>query len=131
MICEKLHNKKLLLKQYVICPSCGLKIQEINNKNNQKTRCGKEISEIDYQMIFLICGKIYYEFYKNNYIDFYENMYKIRKKSVYIRKYHIQNELSDIELKNKLPISRAIINRVGTTFDVINMVLPQVNKEKG
>ena len=37
---------------YVICPFCGLKIQEINNENNQKTHCcGKEISEIDYQMI--------------------------------------------------------------------------------
>ena len=60
-----------------------------NEKLIIKKRCGKEISEIDYQMICIICGKIYYEFYKNNYIDFYENMYKIRKKSVYIRKYHI------------------------------------------
>ena len=34
MICEKLHDKKLFLKQYVICPFCG-----VNNKNNQKTQC--------------------------------------------------------------------------------------------
>ena len=76
------------MKNYITknCPFCGVKIQEINNKNNQKTHCcGQEISEIDYQMICIICGKIYYEFYKNNYIDFYENMYKIRKKSIYIR----------------------------------------------
>ena len=80
MICEKLHNKKLFFKEYVICPFCGVKIQEINNKNNQKTHCcGQEITEIDYQMISIVCGKIYYEFYKN-YTDFYENMYKIRKK---------------------------------------------------
>ena len=80
MICEKLHNKKLFFKEYVICPFCGVKIQEINNKNNQKTHCcGQEITEIDYQMISIVCGKIYYEFYKN-YTDFYENMYKTRKK---------------------------------------------------
>ena len=81
-------------------------------------------------MICIICGKIYYEFYKNKYIDFYENMYKIRKKSIYIGKYHIQNVLSDIELKNKLPISRDIINRVCKTFDQINKVSPQVNKDR-
>ena len=39
MICKKLYNKKLFLKEYVICPFCGLKIQEINNNYNQKTHC--------------------------------------------------------------------------------------------
>ena len=83
MYCEKLHYDNLFLKEYVICPFCGVKIQEINNKNNQKTHCwGQKISEIDYQMICIICGQIYYEIYQNNFIDFYENMYKIRKKSV-------------------------------------------------
>ena len=62
--------------------------------------------------------------------NFYENMYKIRKTSIYIRKYHVQNVLSDIALKNYLPISRAIINRVCQTFDLINTVLPQVNQDR-
>ena len=57
-------------------------------------------------------------------------MYKIRKTSIYIRKYHVKNVLSDIDLKNKLPISRAIINRVCKTFDEINTVLPQVNNDR-
>ena len=100
MYCEKLHFDYLFLKEYVICPFCFVKMQEINNKNNQKTHCcGQEISEIVYQMICTVCGIIHGEIYKNNYIDFYENMYKIRKKSVYIRKYHIQNVLTDIALK--------------------------------
>ena len=54
----------LFLKEYVICPFCFVKIQEINNKNNQKTHyCGQEISEIDYQMICTVCGIIHYEFF--------------------------------------------------------------------
>ena len=57
-------------------------------------------------------------------------MYKIRKKSVYIRKYHIQNVLSDISLQNRLLITRDIINRVCKTFDLINTVLPQVSKDR-
>ena len=115
----------------IICPFCCVQIREINNKNNQITHCCKrKLNEIDYQFLCKICGKIYYEFFKNNYIDSYENMYKIRKKSIYIRKYHIQNLLSDIKLKNKLSISRYTINRVCQIFDLINMVLPQVNKDR-
>ena len=36
MKCRKLHNKKILLKEYVICPFCVVKIQDINNENKQK-----------------------------------------------------------------------------------------------
>ena len=43
MYCEKLHYDPLFLKEYVICPFCFLLflsfIQEINDKNNQKTHC--------------------------------------------------------------------------------------------
>ena len=49
MKCSKLHNKKLLLKEYALCPLCGVKIQEMNNKS------GQEITEIDYR---IICGRI-------------------------------------------------------------------------
>ena len=85
--------------------------------------CGQVLFETNYQMLCTICGQIYYEIYQTNYIYFYVNMYKIRKKSVYIRKYRIQNVLSDIELKNKLQISRDIINRVCK-------VLPQINRDR-
>ena len=67
---------------------------------------------------------------KTNYIDFHENRYRIHKKSIYIHKYHVQNVLSDIELKNKLPISRNIINCVCQTFDLINTILSQVNQNR-
>ena len=47
-----------------------------------------------------------------------------------MRKYYIQNVLSDISLKNKLPITRYIINRVCKTFDLINTALHKVNKDR-
>ena len=76
-------------------------------------------------MICTVCGIL-----KNNDIDFYENMYKIIKKSVYIGKYHIRNVLTDIALKNILAISRDIINNVCKTFDLISTVLHIVNKDR-
>ena len=30
-----------------------------------------------------------------NFIDFYENMYKMKRKSVYHRKYHIENVINE------------------------------------
>ena len=38
------------------------------------------------------------------YADFYENRHKIRKKSVYHRKYHIMNVMNDIAQKNNIQI---------------------------
>ena len=47
------------------------------------------------------CSTVDHFIYKNDYIDFYDNMYKIRKKSIYIRKYPIINVLNEINLSNK------------------------------
>ena len=63
--------------------------------------------------------------YENNYIDFYENMYKLRKKSVYIRKYHIINVLNNIGLSNKKPIPPFVYNNVLKMFDKIKIYCPR------
>ena len=55
---------------------------------------------------------------------------KLEKKSVYRRKYHTPNVLTDIELKSQLPISGDIINRVCKAFDLISTVLHIVNKDR-
>ena len=34
--------------------------------------------------------------YDNGYIDFHENMYKIKRKSIYNRKYHILNHIENL-----------------------------------
>ena len=81
-------------------------------------------------MTYQNCGMVDHVIFTSDYINAYENMYKIRKRSVYIRKYHIKNVLSDIELKNRLQISREILNRVCRTFDLISTVLHIVNKDR-
>ena len=76
------------------------------------------------------CSQIGNELFKTNYIDFYQNMYKIGKKSIYIRKYHIINVLNVISLKNNKPIPYQTINRVCQIFDKINNVWPQINQKR-
>ena len=42
------------------------------------------------------CGSVHGYDFANKNIDFYENLFKIRKNSIYIRKYHIENVTMDI-----------------------------------
>ena len=50
------------------------------------------------------------------YIDFYENKYKMRRNSVYIRKYHIVNTINDIAQDNNIQISNHDRNKILRIF---------------
>ena len=100
---------------------------DIKTVNNDNCFDKKELILVDnYQMTCQNCGTVDHYIYKNNYIDFYEHMYKIRKKSVYIRKYHIINVLNEIGLSNKKPIPSFVFNNVLKMFDKIKNILPQI-----
>ena len=49
------------------------------------------------------CGQVHDEYFASEYIDFYENSHRIRKRSVYHRKY-IMNVMNDIAQKNNIQI---------------------------
>ena len=103
---------------FLFCEICNKRL--IDNKKELYFPCctKQDVRDIDGVMTCIPFGLCHHHVYKNDYIDFYENMYKIRKRSIYIRKYHIKNVLLDIELKNRSVISRDIINRVCKTFDL-------------
>ena len=50
------------------------------------------------------CGKVHDCLTANKSVDIYENMRRIRKKSIYHRKYHILNVITDIAQKNRIQI---------------------------
>ena len=55
-------------------------------------------------LVCINCGQVYDYLTADEYVDFYENRHKIRKKSVYHRKYHIINVMNDIAQKNNIQI---------------------------
>ena len=57
-------------------------------------------------------------------------MFKIRRKSVYQRKYHIKNVINDICTENRIVVSRAEINKICLVFDEIGKILCQVSKKR-
>ena len=95
---------KELSDEYVICPFCYKQISERKMKKSVLECCDKqEIINDNGEIVCKRCGIIQHDFQKE-YIVFNENKYKIRKKSVYIRKYHVNNILIDICKKNDIQL---------------------------
>jgi len=49
-------------------------------------------------------------------IDFHENKYRIVKKSIYQRKYHLENVINDLRSKYNLQISVQNLNKIHNVF---------------
>ena len=63
----------------------------------------------------------------SEYVDFYENRHKLKRKSVYHREYHINNTIIDIEQKYNIKISTCQKNKIDAIFCEIGKILYEVN----
>ena len=60
------------------------------------------------------------------YVNFYDNMYRIRRKSVYHRKYHIENVI----YKANINISRDKKDKICKVFDEIEKIVPLIDNNR-
>jgi len=77
----------------------------------------------------LVCkhgGQISAYEYAKEYVDFHENMYKIRRKSVYHRKYHIENVIYKANIK----IPRVKMEKICKIFDEIQKIAPSIDTKR-
>ena len=92
--------------------------------------CDKhDILEDAYMKVCQNCGTQSYK-YTSNYIDFYQNMYRIRRKSVYKRFYHIENTLNSICYENKITLTYKQRDKIYKTFEIIGSVIHLVNNNR-
>ena len=61
------------------------------------------------------------------YVNFYENIHRFIRKSVYHREYHINNILLDIEEKYNIKISNCQKQKIDAIYVEIGKVLNEVN----
>ena len=81
----------------------------------------------DGYLVCINCGQVHEYLTADEYVDFYENRHKIRKKSVYHRKYHIINVMNDIAQKNNIQIGYYNREKILRIFRLINQNSPEVN----
>ena len=77
-------------------------------------------------LVCINCGQVYDYLTADEYVDFYENRHKIRKGSLYHRKYHI-NVMNDIAQKNNIQIGYYNRENIPRIFKLIDRVSSEVN----
>ena len=126
MSCDsEIHNDLINMEDFT-CPFCcqilvkGDKVDDsCCNKPNMMNEKGMNVC--------LNCGLIHGYEYTSNYIDFYQNMYRIRRKSVYHRKYHIENMLNNIYFETRIDLTHDQRERIFRVFSEISDIIPTVN----
>ena len=107
-------------------PFCDQKSKEVNVKHYPC--CYKQSTITDNGAnICQSCGTVNgFQIAKEN-MNFYKNQYKIVKKSIYEREYHLQNTINDICNKYKLYISSHNKTKIHLIFKEIHKMPPQIN----
>ena len=73
------------------------------------------------------CGQVHDYLTADEYVDFYENRHRIKRKSVYHRKYHMLNAIKDIAHNNNIQVGYYNREKILRIFRLIDQVIPQVN----
>ena len=84
----------------------------------------QDMGNINGMNVCINCGLVDGYVYVDEYINFYENMYIIRRKSIYNRKYHIENVLNSI---SEIQLTYHQREQIYEVFVEIDSVLNEVN----
>ena len=113
------------------CPFCDRLLVEVDKVEVDKLVepcCSEQDMEnVNGMNVCINCGSVHGYDYVPEHVDFYENMYKIRRKSVYHRKYHIENVLNSICYRNRMQLTHDQRNRIYEIFAKIDSVLHEIN----
>ena len=130
MLCNNEVHELLIQEDYVNCIFCNEQIQD-PGKPERDFCCDSTRLIKDNFVVCKNCGQVHDYLMADEYIDFYENRYRIKRKSIYYRKYHITNTLNDIAQKNNIQLDyydRECILRISQLFDRIE--LPDVGRKR-
>ena len=107
------------------CPFCDQQLVKVD-KVDELCCDEQELENIDGMNTCVNCGSVLGYVFVDKCIDIYENMYKIRKKSVYCRKYYIENVMNSISFE----LTHKQINQIHKAFVEIDSVLHEVNNSR-
>ena len=129
MSCNPEIHEELKNMDEITCPFCN---QEIGEHTIKKGTCCSEqnVENHDNMNVCIKCGSVYGYENAHEFVDFYDNIYKIQRKSIYHREYHIKNKITDLCCKNKYQISPNDEQKVIKVFEEIDKILPQINQDR-
>ena len=136
MNCNMELHESLIESGDIICPFCNQNLGDPDEKPRDRSAkyylcCDcQDIINNDGMIVCRSCGIVQGYETAREYVDFYENRHKIKRKSVYHRKYHINNILMGISTKHDVTFSVEQKNKIMRIFSEIGKILPQINGER-
>ena len=130
MDCEiGIHEAFIELKQN-ICPFCKQPLEDekkcdIIEEYYLYCDCREIVINNGY-IVCKNCGIVQGYKKAKEFINFYENLYRIRRKSIYHRKYHLNNILMEMSLKQNIKFSIEQRNKILRIFYEIGVILDQI-----
>ena len=133
MNCNKELHYELVESGEISCPFCDQNLEDSNEK--PQDRLVKYFSCCDDQYIInddgmlacLSCGIVQGYELASEYVNFYENRHKLKRKSVYHREYHINNTIMDVKQKYGIEISHHQKCKIDAIFTETGKILNEVN----
>ena len=126
MCCDhKIHDELINLEQS-ICIYCNQLLIEGDKATD--LCCNKpNIENLNGLNTCVSCGIVNGYITDNEYIDLYTNLYKIKKKSIYCRYYHVENVINKLCLDDKIKLTIYQRLAIYKIFDLIDTIIPKVN----
>ena len=132
----ELHESLIELGDIDFCPFCNHNLKDLDEKPrdilvkyNLCCDC-QDIINDNGMIVCRSCGVVQGYETAREYVDFYENRHRMKRKSVYHRKYHINNILIDISTKHNITFSVEQKNKIMRIFSEIGKILPQINGKR-
>ena len=119
----------------IVCPFCNNELDSNEKPRDYSVKydscCdSQDIINDNGMIVCQSCGIVQGYKIAREYVDFYENRYRMRRKSVYHRKYHLNNILMDISTKHNMTFSVEQKNKIMRIFSEIGDILSQINGER-
>ena len=126
MNCDCQIHDELKNMQEPTCPFCDELLVEVD-KAIELCCDEQNVETINGMNTCVNCGTVHGYDYVTEYFNFYDNMHRIRQKSVYHRKYHIENVLDSISGENNIQLTCHQREQIYKAFVEIDSILHKVN----
>ena len=119
-MCNNEIHQLLIQEDYVNCVFCNEQIQD-PGKPERDFCCDSMRLIKDNFLVCKNCGQVHDYLMADEYVDFYENRYRIKRKSIYYRKYH---SIPHTRIKNTLKYYNEWWDKVyGHIKDDVNRII--------
>ena len=134
MNCEIGLHEGLIKLREIVCPFCKQPLEDEKPREsieNYYLCCdSQDIINDNGMIVCQNCGIVQGYKKAREFINFYENIHRIKRKSIYHRKYHLNNILMDISTEHNITFSVEQRNKILRIFFEIGEILNQINGER-